>query len=257
MTEEEFRERAKQDFARLLEHWRTVERWIKKAEQINNSALIPAINELRYAGRQLFNALLLFDDQALTPLQIRWIEKRIIIAEQYLFNAEHDISDGIVGFYRSIVQGAEDRFGRNIITSHFPDFPRLREIIHSCDMLIEDARGSYENRTSNYRTIRENHLPTIISLHERFIDAQVSAEEETERTENELRRSEGRANVLWWFTIISFPIAVVSFPLTVIGLLLTIYVWVVTPEKYCERHSGTSLLNVICPKTEPLKPHTG
>lgn len=33
--DEEFRRRAMEDIARLLAHWRTIEFWIKKAEQIN------------------------------------------------------------------------------------------------------------------------------------------------------------------------------------------------------------------------------
>ena len=46
---DDFRLKAKADFVRLLEQHRQVERWIKRAEQVNQKAIIPAMNELRYA----------------------------------------------------------------------------------------------------------------------------------------------------------------------------------------------------------------
>jgi hypothetical protein len=53
---DEFRKWANAELSRLLAYWRTIEFWIKKAEQVNDEAIIPAINELRYASRQIFNA---------------------------------------------------------------------------------------------------------------------------------------------------------------------------------------------------------
>ena len=93
MEEEEFRAKAKADISCLLDKWKTVELWIKRAEQINGSAMIPAINELRYASRQLFNAIHLYDKAPIAIEEREKIKKRIIISEQYLLNSEHDISD--------------------------------------------------------------------------------------------------------------------------------------------------------------------
>ena len=146
MSEEEFRAAAKEDFSRLLTQWARVELWLKRAEQINGEAIIPAINELRYASRQLFNALRLFHPAPLTEQDIRKIERRIIIAEQYLLNAEHDIYDSIVTFYRAVINDIEARFGRNIITSHFITYPLLLQHIRKCEALIADSRYNYENR---------------------------------------------------------------------------------------------------------------
>ncbi len=55
-----FRRDKKREFEELLAYWRDIECWIKTAEQVNTRAVIPAINELRYAARQLFCAIVLF-----------------------------------------------------------------------------------------------------------------------------------------------------------------------------------------------------
>src|ERR1700730_14662984 len=111
--DDDFRRRATDDIARLLAQWRVVEFWIKKAEQINKQALIPAINELRYASRQLFNAIVVMRNEPLTEAQKSIIRRRIIIAEQYLYNAEHDIADAITGFYDELTEDLDHEFGRS------------------------------------------------------------------------------------------------------------------------------------------------
>jgi hypothetical protein len=241
MQEEEFRAAAKADFSRPLLQWTRIELWLKRAEQINGEAIIPAINELRYASRQLFNALRLFDSTPLTDQDIRRISKRIIVAEQYLLNSEHDIYDSIVTFYRAVINDIENRYGRNIITSHFIRYPMLVEHVKNCEDLIADARHNYENRAHNYSRIRDQYIPEISSMHEGLLDAQVSAQEEINRTRSELIIAEGRASLSFWIVILTLPLAI-------IGVALPVYLWVVTPQRYCEVHSNTFILNWICGK---------
>jgi len=215
MDEEAFRAAAKRDISRLLLQWTHVEQWLKKAEQINGEAIIPAINELRYASRQLFNAINLFDKTPLADNEITKIGRRIIVAEQYLLNAEHDIYDSIVTFYHSVIVDIEERFGRNIITSHFQQYPAFRQHVKDCEVLIADSRGQYDNRAANYNRIRTAYVPAMISLHENLLDAQVSAAEEIGRTNRQIRLAEGRASLSFWLHVVSVPIAVVGIALAV------------------------------------------
>jgi hypothetical protein len=197
------------------------------------------INELRYASRQLYNAIKIYDKEPLNEAHRSIINKRITIAEQYLFNAEHDISDSIVTFYRAVVSDIEKKYGRNLITSHFPEYPAFRLRIKSCEALIADARENYEKRAQNYNEVRKDHLEQMILLHEKLIDAQVSAAEEHQRTANALRMAEGRASLGFWITIFSVPLAI-------LGIWLAVYLWIVTPERYCVLHKTTPILNLIC-----------
>jgi len=239
MDDGDFRAAAKEDFSRLLTQWTRIELWLKRAEQINGEAIIPAINELRYASRQLFNALRLFDKDPLAANDIKKIERRITIAEQYLLNSEHDIYDSIVTFYRAVINDIEERFGRNIITSHFDQYPAFRTHVSECEWLISDSRGDYEHRADNYNKIRVDHVPQLLALHESLLDAQVSAAEETERTNRAIIFAEGRASL-------SFLINVLTIPIAIAGIVLALYMWKVTPEQYCVLHKHTPVMNVIC-----------
>ncbi len=109
--EDTFRACVREDLARLLSHWNTIEFWIKRAEQVNKKAVIPAINELRYASRQLFQAVKLFQNEEFSDGDKSVIRKRIIIAEQYLLNADHDVCDAIVGFFDENIEYLDKRYG--------------------------------------------------------------------------------------------------------------------------------------------------
>ena len=239
MPEEEFRAAAKERFSRLLLQRTRIELWLKRAEQINGEAIIPAINELRYASRQLFNALRLFEPGPLTEQDIYKIDRRITIAEQYLLNSEHDIYDSIITFYRAVINDIGTRYGRNIITSHFISYPLFLDHVIKAEELIADSRYNYENRAVNYKRIRDTHIPEITAMHEGLLDAQVSAQEEINRTTHALTIAQGRANLLSWITIITLPLAI-------LGIVLPIYLWAVTPQRYCELHARTPFLDWIC-----------
>jgi hypothetical protein len=136
--------------ASLLDHWRTVEFWIKRAEQINKQAVIPAINELRYASRQLFNAIRILSKPELTDGDRDVVRRRIIIAQQYLFNADHDISDAIVGFYDILIRDLDLKLGPTAITIHFAEYPFFKQRIRESQEMIAEARRDYDKRGENY-----------------------------------------------------------------------------------------------------------
>lgn len=237
--DDEFRAAAREEFSRLLDRWKMVETSIKQAEQISSEAQIPAINELRYASRQLFNAIIHLDRAELSEEDKKKISKRIIVADQYLYNAEHDISDSIVTFYRHVTIDINERYGRNIVTSHFPLYPIFCEHIKDCERLISESRGNYEQRSDNYTKIRTNHVPHLLKLHDNLIEAQVSAEEEKNRTDNAIKLAEGRVTLALGITIFSVPLAL-------LGIALAFYMWLVTPAQYCVHHGKTPILNIIC-----------
>ena len=231
-----FRAAAKQKISRLLERWKAVEQYIKEAEQISSEAQIPAINELRYASRQLLNAVIYFDNDDLTAEKKEKIDRRITIADQYLYNAEHDIADSIITFYAQVSADVEERFGRNVITSHFPKFPLFREHLGECKKLVADSRGNYELRAVNYEKLRENHIPHLMAMHEGLIDAQVGAAEEANRTRRELVIANSRATVLY----------IVMLFLAVLALIEPLYLWAVSPEKFCNAYGTWTVLGLLC-----------
>ena len=226
---DEFRSRAMAGIARLLTHWRTVEMWIKRAELVSGNAVIPAINELRYASRQLINAMRIYNKDELSPGERHVIEKRIIIAEQYLLNAEHDICDAIITFYRRIVNDLDQKFGKTRITIIFNEYPLLISRIKDCSDLITRARHEYEDRAAHYKNIRENYLEKILSAYGRLVDAEIAARETLEQQQYEIKKANATINSLTILSIIASLCAIVAIP-------LSIYLWMYGKEEVCRSH---------------------
>ena len=125
----------------LYRQWNEVQGNLKQAEQINQLAVIPAVNELRYAGRILVHVLassylnvdlakdsgvdLLSEaaDRGISvsdrdELDSMSLSEAIIVGRQYLKNAQHDISDALIYFFQQRVDELNSRYGADAIISH-------------------------------------------------------------------------------------------------------------------------------------------
>jgi hypothetical protein len=234
-----FRACVREDLARLLSHWKTIEFWIKRAEQVNKKAVIPAINELRYASRQLFQAVKLFLNEEFSDGDKSVIRKRIIIAEQYLLNADHDVCDAIVGFFDENIEYLDKSYGISQITIFFHDYPKLRQIIKESSALISDSRHEYDNRKHNYEKLRDKHFPILLDSYEQLLDAEVSAKSAKEHLEYQLTIANAKIKIL---TIIGISGALAS----IIAIPLAIYLWVTGPQEFCRSHSQNFLFGGVC-----------
>ncbi|MEP5781125.1 MAG: hypothetical protein ABJL18_11260 [Hyphomicrobiales bacterium] len=198
MTSNNFRRDKKLELKKLMNYWRDIERWIKKAEQVNKKAVIPAINELRYAGRQLFYASLLLVKPRLSDGDKSSISKRFIIADQYLMNSDHDIVDAIVGFYSKVVDQIDSSIGVSAVSIYCPDYPKFREDIRSLEELIAGSRADASDRKVNYREVREKHLEDLINKFSEITDAEILARKAKDELENQLldfQKSEKRSTL--------------------------------------------------------------
>ena len=227
---DKFCEEARKRFASLMPYWRNIEQWIKRSEQINRRAVIPAINELRYAARQLFYAQIVFAKDVLTDVEKKHVIKRLAIAEQYMTNADHDIVDGVVTFYNGVIDDIEGKYGRSAIIDHYPRFPLLKEKLKECEDLISDARRDYEKRYDNYSLIRNEHFPMLIKEYDFLLDAEVSAQETKNRINRKLEIAEGKANILWWASVTGWIVAVAA-------LIFGYFAWTTTYEEFCKSNN--------------------
>jgi len=147
-----FREEAFSKLREVAEHWNRVEIRIKRAEKICSYPIIPAINELRYAGRQLADVLELLTagsdgDQA--------IYDKITIARQYLYNADHDVTDALIDFVKREVDEATERYGYDYIRKHYPHLDALEDELERVNTLASDSRGDRQNRAPVYAKIQQ------------------------------------------------------------------------------------------------------
>jgi hypothetical protein len=151
----------KQKLVELFERWNEVQGNLKQAEQINQLAVIPAINELRYAGRILVHALArglhqfdLADETKDAELNGSSLSESMVIAGQYLTNAQHDISDALVYFFQQRVDELNGRYGAAAITEKFPDYAELIKRLRKCRELVIESRKDLSKRGQNYKEMR-------------------------------------------------------------------------------------------------------
>lgn len=248
--DEEFRRRAEADFARLLIQYRTVEFWIKRAEQINKLAVIPAINELRYAARQLFNAQRLFVRDPLSEGERRVIQKRLIIAEQYFYNAEHDIWDAIFSHFDILISDLDSQYGTAAIAVVYPGFPLLKQRRDECFELIAEARQYYDRRATIYSRLRDDLFPYFVSSLPLLSQAEISARDAKSQIETELVRSRARIGRL---ERLNTGLGVFSAIVSVIGLIsipLSIFLWVWAKDDFCDAYGSRTYFKMVCVQTK-------
>lgn len=147
-----FREDIRVKLEEVAEHWNRVEIRAKRAEKICSYPIIPAINELRYAGRQLADAL-----EFLVRGQDwdRSIYDRITIARQYLYNADHDVTDALIDFIKLELDGATAKYGDEYVRKHYPYLDELQTDIERANDLASDSRGDRRNRAVAYVKIQQ------------------------------------------------------------------------------------------------------
>lgn len=87
------------ELTEIVEKWNSIEERIKDAELICGEAVVPAINELRYAGRQFVDAMSIFTRGNLTLADFEKIDTHIKNVQYNLMNADHDCTDAICLFF--------------------------------------------------------------------------------------------------------------------------------------------------------------
>lgn len=223
MTTNGFRREAKSEVTGLLVYWREIERWIKIAEQVNKKAVIPAINELRYASRQLYYAINLLTRRSLSAGDISSIRKRIIIADQYLMNADHDVIDSIIGFYSKIVETIDKEVGSSTVSNHFDEYPNFKKRLRAAEKAIADSRHDATERKKTYRKIRDTDLTVMVEQYQALLDAEVQARFAREQLIGEIAKGKSREKKMAVFNVIC-GIA------TLFSTGLAIYLWPDAPS---------------------------
>ena len=152
-----------QRLAAIAERWNKVEYRLKEIEAISGLARIPAINELRYAGRQIIDAL-----SALSINAEADVGKNITSAAQYVQNADHDVTDAIVDFIRGRVEDALRRYGMVNTVKNFPDMARMRDLVFAAEEKIRASRLDRSRRDAIYDDVFQNHVVPLVELYQAF-----------------------------------------------------------------------------------------
>lgn len=132
----------------LLERWDSVQKRLKEAELISLEAVIPAVNEMRYVGRVLVTAL---RKESINSDERR---KALNIADQYLVNADHDISDALIFFFQNKADTLNSRFGAGAIIQKLPSYQEFLEDLEKARKIVIESRGNIPNRDHLYEELQ-------------------------------------------------------------------------------------------------------
>ncbi len=153
-------------FAAIAAQWNRVERRAKEYEHFQEGANVSAINEMRYAGRRIVDALtILFSDGK--PEEIH---AALIVAETYLINAEHDVTDGICFVVLRRLDRVIKKYGRDQIAEHYPDFWHVYPLVLDAQKIIQGTREDRQQRKTDYKKLAEEYLPKLNALYSVLIN---------------------------------------------------------------------------------------
>lgn len=154
----------KEKLSELSELFVKAEQLIKRSEQFSDGVVIPSINELRYFGYHLLQAIL--DDQDQTK-----INDQLIKAESHAKRAIYDASESIVLFHLMKAEDFQERFSSSIfVTDVLPNYIELRQQLQNAKDQIDQLRqnqSAYKNRDQYYDQCLP-HMEVLINIVQQF-----------------------------------------------------------------------------------------
>lgn len=149
---------------RLAAHWNVIEERVKEVEQVRSKVVVPAINELRYAGRKFIDAWSIYDKENKTPEDIEEFKNCIVVAEQYLLNADHDAIDGGLSFIYKNLSIVTKRYKVADIAAHVPDLLEALDEVENYRPKIVASRKDRSKRNAIYEDVVP-HYKKMIPIH--------------------------------------------------------------------------------------------
>lgn len=153
---------------KLAALWNRVEKRAKAAEQFRHETIIAAINELRYAGRRIVDALALMhgSDASKNHEEIR---EHLIVAENYLRNADHDITDSVCFIVLTRVDETIVQHGFLKIQTECPQFQTLYPIVRLAVDIVQGAREDRAKRVAEYEKLANEYQPKLEELYRHLV----------------------------------------------------------------------------------------
>jgi len=168
--------------------WNTAEEAVKIAENIDGDVVIPAILELRYAGRRLVDAL---------SMQETDTEEAIALARDAKFfchRARHDAIDAATSKMAGDLAVAVEYLSAQVVMNHFSDFPTLYRNLLNVREKVAVSRKDRENRDLIYETIQTVDLVKLSEVYTDFRTCEPLMVQTAEKEKRETRRNKIKGN---------------------------------------------------------------
>lgn len=202
----------------MAEEWNKAEKAIKIAENIDGEVVIPAVFELRYAGRRLVEAHKIKSTDPEGSLAL------LRDAKFFCHRARHDAIDAATSKMTGDLHAAVDYLSASVIMRNFSDFSEFYASLLEVRQRIAVSRENREERDLIYDTIQNVDLDRLSLIYGRFKACEplmiIAAEkEESEATENKRLAVQGvqLGHRGIWIGVIGTALGIV---LSVLGLYL-------------------------------------
>ena len=189
--------------AELAQLWNRVERRCKEIEQFNERVVIACINEMRYAGRRIVDAL--SAQRQGKPEQEIVVDLQI--AKNYLINADHDLTDCAILDIHYYIRRLLQHHDQRKIIKHVPEFKDLYPEIALANSIVAKSRETRDQRITEYERLAVDYLPKLMSLIEKL------------KSHKKIRIGD---EIKWSLRIITF-LGVIGSVASIIGVSLAIW----------------------------------
>ena len=165
----EFNERDIEKLKIVANRWNAIEKRLKKTEEYRLEVDIPAINELRYAGRKIVDILVLLSSKDYNSETKQTISDNMAHVEQYCMNADHDLTDGIYTFFNTKMDKVISDYGYDNVCIYFPQTSKIMKMLKEAKKVIFMSREDRTGRAEAYKDLEENYIPKFIDFHNQLI----------------------------------------------------------------------------------------
>jgi hypothetical protein len=150
---------------RLSSAWADAEKAIKIADQVVGDVIIPAIKELRYAGRKQAKCMHNYLTSTNLVEADRWLEDAINDCHR----ARHDATDAATAYIARRLEHVIDELGTEAVREHFAEYSDLRGMLSAIRSKVANARHDHNGRNDIYAVIELDELPKIMELYEKLL----------------------------------------------------------------------------------------
>lgn len=144
--------------------WNEAEETIKLVEIAIGEPVRPSVQELRYAGRRIVEAL----DEICNGADEPSITKLLHDAEFDCLRARHDAIDAASSAITIIIERAPDQLDDDVVLEAFPEYGDLVVKLQNASGLIATSRKDRKNRNAVYKAVQNSDFPEILKLYRKF-----------------------------------------------------------------------------------------
>lgn len=175
---------------------------IKTLEVFSASLIVPAINELRYAGRHILRASEYIDKNCEDAIN------EISSANEHCTRAYNDVCDASIVFFLKEIRYFEEKYEISLYEV-LKDYGKIREKVYTAQKFILEKRRQYNDRPKFYKESKQ-HAKELKNIFEQLNANKEMLERVRNRIETKKIEETKRFGRTVSFSMISIALALIA-----------------------------------------------